>query len=316
LDSILAQTYNDFELLVIDDGSLDGTAAILEDYRTRDPRVRIESNETNTGLTKSLNRGINLARGKYIARMDADDVALPERLARQVAFMEANEQVGVCGTWAVLLGEGEGHLIRFPTNSETIRCQLMFDNPLAHPTTIIRKQMLKKNGISYDEHFTQSQDYDLWVRCAERMELANIPEALLRLRKHESQLSQTLSNGQNVTAWEVRKRQIERLGIEPTKDNLDIHLSICSQIASGDAKYILSANAWLQKLLAANNSIGFFPVIEFRRIIASYWLRIYMLLTRGNLAICRSFISSPLRRSCDLRLLETLLLCLRCLFKR
>jgi glycosyltransferase involved in cell wall biosynthesis len=154
LDSILAQTYNDFELLVIDDGSLDGTAAILEDYRTRDSRVRIESNETNTGLTKSLNRGINLARGKYIARMDADDVALPERLARQVAFMEANEQVGVCGTWAVLLGEGEGHLIRFPTNSETIRCQLMFDNPLAHPTTIIRKQMLKKNGISYDEHFT------------------------------------------------------------------------------------------------------------------------------------------------------------------
>src|SRR5262245_60726064 len=129
IDSMLAQTCADFELLVLNDGSRDRSGEIARSYA--DPRVRLVENQANLGVVPTLNRGLDLARGAFIARMDADDRSLPERLARQLAFLRAHSEVGICGTWMEAIGEGAGYMWRYPADHERIRCALLFESALA-----------------------------------------------------------------------------------------------------------------------------------------------------------------------------------------
>lgn len=207
--SILAQTWRDFELLVIDDGSTDGTLKALQ--ALDDPRLRIERNPGNLGLIATLNRGLELARGRYVARMDADDVARPQRLALQIAYLEAHPDIAVLGA-AVDLIDSEGRRfsgLRFPTSSTEIHRLLLVDCCLVHPTVVFRRDIVLAAG-GYDPKARHAEDYELWLRLADQHRLANLPEALLGYRIHPAQVSITNLRTQYETAQALRERALAR----------------------------------------------------------------------------------------------------------
>ena len=182
VQSILDQTFADFEFLIIDDGSTDETQDLLRSIS--DSRVRIVRNEKNLGLTRSLKRGVELARGCYIARIDADDTAFPWRLERQVCFMEEQPGVAILGSGCVLMDEtGKSFAFqRQPESDLAIRWTSLSANPFVHSTVMLRRQVLLKHELNYDAAYETSQDYDLWTRLLRYEKAANLPEALIRYR--------------------------------------------------------------------------------------------------------------------------------------
>ena len=189
VESILGQTYGDFEFVVIDDGSTDSTPEILASYAARDARISVHRHG-NRGRVSSLNAGIERARGKYIARMDADDISLSERLQEQVCFMDAHPEVGLLGG-AFELISAKGRVlktIRFPSEDSAIRSVLLAYNPFSHPTVMIRKDVLLASGW-YRKALLDADDYDLWLRISERSQVANLEKCVLRYRVHSGQVS-------------------------------------------------------------------------------------------------------------------------------
>ena len=204
--SILDQTFKDFEFIVVDDGSTDKTPQILRSFS--DPRLKI-IRQRNMGLTKALNRGISLAEGEYIARMDADDVSLPERLERQVKFLDENPEVGIVGT-AYYEIDAEGRILgreRFPTRDEDLRKVLIRYNPFFHASVMIRRTVFEKVGL-YDESFPYAQDYELWFRVARHFKLANLPEFLMMRRYEMKNISVALERQQIKCAVRARLKAI------------------------------------------------------------------------------------------------------------
>lgn len=181
IDSILNQTFADFEFIIVDDGSTDGTAAILDSYT--DARIRIIRNEKTRGLPTSLNRGTETAEGTYIARMDGDDISLPERFARQVAYLTDHPHIDVLGTWFTHLTHNGERLntVELPLTHGMIAWSLLFFTPISHPTAIIRRAVLQRVG-GYNIDYPLAQDYELWTRLIHRAQLANLPEALVLYR--------------------------------------------------------------------------------------------------------------------------------------
>jgi hypothetical protein len=189
VESILAQTFTDFEFVIIDDGSTDKTAEILSDYAKRDDRVRVVSHE-NRGRAESLNRGIELARAPLIARMDADDISLPHRLKEQADFLERHPEVGLLSGAYDLMGSDNKILntIRLPLGDLEIRTRMLDYNAMCHPAVIMRKDIVLSAG-GYRRAFSESEDYDLWLRMAERTRLANLEQVVLQYRIHPGQAS-------------------------------------------------------------------------------------------------------------------------------
>ena len=190
IDSILNQTFEDFELVIIDDGSTDGTLTIVQSYD--DARLRIVRQD-NVGLTKSLNRGIALAQGQYIARIDHDDLSLPERFERQVKFLDAHPDVGLLGTACRVIDELRGREweAQVATSDQALRHALIKHNPFFHSSVMMRKSVLQKVG-GYDETFPYIQDYELWIRIASCAKLANLAEVLTIHRFHRDSVSADL----------------------------------------------------------------------------------------------------------------------------
>ena len=196
--SILAQTLRDLELLVIDDGSCDGAAAALRPLAARDDRLRVLSNP-GVGLVAALNFGLAQARAPLVARMDADDVALPERLARQVAFLDRNLGVALVGAQVAFIdasGALTGERTHFPTDPAAVAAALLTRGCVVkHPSVVARREALLQAG-GYRAALAKAEDYDLWLRLAERARLANLPEVLLDYRVHPEQVSAGINLGQ------------------------------------------------------------------------------------------------------------------------
>lgn len=180
IDSILHQSFADFELLVIDDGSTDAGPEIVE--LIKDQRIRLCRSEKNQGVPAALNIGLDLAHGQYIARMDSDDISLPERLAKQVEFMEANSEFGLCGTNALSIN-AEGEIITPPWWHETpvpLEWTLFWENPVAHSTVMVRAGILKSFKLKY--RLLPAEDGDLWSRLVLKARIARLPEVFLHYR--------------------------------------------------------------------------------------------------------------------------------------
>lgn len=187
IESILRQSFDDFELLVINDGSTDGSREVVLSFR--DARIRLIDNEANLGLVASLNKGIGLARGEYLARMDQDDIAMPERLARQVTFLDSNPQISVLGTWAEKIDEA-GVMLGYSRAPTGYQMEYLWwqPSPLLHPTVMIRLADL--GAARYDPDLPYAEDYGLWLclRAAGKR-LHNLPECLLEYRVHAENMS-------------------------------------------------------------------------------------------------------------------------------
>ena len=213
IDSILSQTFKDFEFIVISDypAGADNNA-LLKDYAQMDNRIKLIFNEENIGLTKSLNKGLAVAKGKYIARMDADDISLPERFEKQYAYMECHPNVIVLGTAIKYIGKGAWKKatdgIRFA--DEEIRAQMFIDNCIAHPTVFIRKAVLDTYGLKYDETYKHSQDFRLWEQMWDYGEFANLKDKLLMYRLSDQQITKSSKSSQANLSDSVKIRLQKR----------------------------------------------------------------------------------------------------------
>jgi glycosyltransferase involved in cell wall biosynthesis len=186
IDSILAQTFSDFEFLIFNDGSTDSSGEIIKSYK--DDRIILAYNGANQGYVAHLNEGIRIARGKYIARMDADDIALPERLAKQVSFMENNPNCVLCGSLIETFGEEKG-IVELPTEGWEIQLKMLYITPFAHPAVMIRTSTLKEHNLYYNASVMPAEDYDLWTRLLDYGKVHNINEPLLKYRVHNNNIS-------------------------------------------------------------------------------------------------------------------------------
>ena len=195
LDSMIGQTLSDFELLVVDDGSTDGTRAVLQEYA--DPRLRVVST-LHGGLVAALEAGLAQARSNLLARMDADDVSLPARLERQIGVLDANPRLGLVGCGVEVIDE-QGNVKEansLPSRDRDLRRRLLLRNPFAHGSVVLRRDALQRAG-GYSSSYGANEDYDLWRRIAREWELAAVPDVLYRYREH----------GSGVTATDVRRRE-------------------------------------------------------------------------------------------------------------
>lgn len=184
IESILHQTYSDFEFIIINDCSNDGSQSIIEEYTQKDNRIVLINNSANLGLTINLNKAITVAKNEFIARMDADDVSLPDRFKRQLDFFKSNPDIDVLGTYCTDIDE-LGNVIgerKVPKTNKDITQMIHIINPICHPTVMFRKEKLKKIGF-YNEKYKVVQDYDLWLRCsANDIMMHNLSEYLLKYR--------------------------------------------------------------------------------------------------------------------------------------
>jgi glycosyltransferase involved in cell wall biosynthesis len=221
IESILNQSYSDFEFLIIDDCSTDSSASILAEYTESDSRIYILKNKKNLGLTKSLNIGLRSARGEYIARMDADDISLPNRLKTQVDFMDKHSDIGVCGS-AIQAFQAKESVTSPPKDHKRIVIGLLQDNPVAHPTVLIRTSILKEHEIFYNEDFIAAQDYELWVRLSRVTKFENLTCVLLQYRLHGDNIS-LKSAGQNDSRFRARLMQYEYI-LKRRLSDVEVHL--------------------------------------------------------------------------------------------
>lgn len=207
VESILAQTYSDFELILINDKSTDGSGEILKSYAQKDPRIVILENEQNIGLTKSLNRGLAIAKGEYIARMDADDISVADRFEKQVAFLDTHLDysfVSCIGRYIDENGNPE-QLRLFPETNEEIYAMMPKVDAVMHPGVMFRREDIAKIG-NYCEDFRVVQDYDLWFRgMAAGYKFYNIQEPLVLFRRNDSYNTRK-SKAYRMVDYRVRKK--------------------------------------------------------------------------------------------------------------
>ncbi len=226
VSSVLHQTYSDLELIIIDDGSNDGTAELLERYAAADRRVRL-IRRTNRGVTESLNEALDLARADYVARMDADDISLSHRLATELNYLERHPKVGIVGAWVKYIDENSQldklrTIPILPLSPPVVQWFLMFGNCIFHPTVMARRSTLQHLG-SYRNEAKHSEDLDLWLRACRVTQIANVPEVLLHYRTYWSSISSQHAGPQAELARSLRAQFIsDTIGIDATPESLEV----------------------------------------------------------------------------------------------
>jgi hypothetical protein len=282
LDSLFVQTYEDFEVICIDDGSTDGTASLLEAYQRRDSRL-VVCHQPSSGIVHALNRGCCLARGRYIARMDGDDVALPDRLERQVAFLDQHPEVAVLGGAAILVS-ADGtpfSTASCPSHDSEIKAVLARSNPFTHATVTMRTAALDAVGF-YRAAAIHAEDYDLWLRMAERFQLAGLAQPVLCYRVHQGQATSRQLREQALASLAVRiaaasrraqghdpladgaargedaRAVLDTLGVDEqtiTSELLDTYIAHAYTLARSGARATARA-VWMEAAGAARRSAG------------------------------------------------------------
>ena len=249
VDSILAQSFEDFEFLILDDCS--SNEETLDCLRSsRDSRVKIIRNPVNQGITKTLNIGLRAARGKYIARMDSDDISLPERFAKQLAFMEEHPDAILCGSTVKIFGDREKIWQVDTDDPELYRIRLLFFNPgPSHPSVMFSREMLEKHHLKYDESIRYSQDYMMWANAARVGRVYSLKEILLHYRVHPEQVSTAKRKAQSLCEDQVRWKQLSLLIEDVTLEDAKKHAMYYK--TGADSK---EAREWYQRLIEANRN--------------------------------------------------------------
>jgi glycosyltransferase involved in cell wall biosynthesis len=315
VESILQQSLRDFEFIIVDDGSTDQSVAILDSYQTDDPRVKVYRRE-HSGLIESLNQGCSLAQSKYIARMDADDIASNDRLRAQIAFLDVHPEIGVVGgavEWIDASGNSLG-THRYPAEDQQIKAALLEGSALWHPTVVIRREAFVLAG-GYRSVAVDAEDYDLWVRIADHFQLANLEAVVLKYRIHPSQVSIRKTEQQTLSMLAVQVAASSRRNGLPDPLNSVKTVTREALAAMGvtkarqQNKLASYRRDWVRNMYTA----GEYPAalkaaleilrsdLQFveRRVIADLYLLVAQLwwrqkrFTRSFLAIGRAIITSP-----------------------
>ncbi len=222
VESILIQTYTNFEFIIIDDASSDDSVAIIRSYQ--DNRIRLIINESNQGISRTRNRGLDAARGRYIAVFDSDDISLPDRIKKQVEFFEANPDYGLVGGQVIPISEcGDvlGDVWSYNAEPEEIPVLLLFRNYFAQPSVMIRTTAV--GAHRYDPSFTTAGDYDFWTRIVQGTKSWNLPIPLVNYRRHAEGITQRSDRAMSIESVErIVGRQLTYLGIRLSKEELKL----------------------------------------------------------------------------------------------
>ena len=248
-DSILRQTFADFELLAIDDGSTDESVAILQSYT--DPRLRIVRNERNLGLIATLNKGLDLIQSPYIARMDSDDISLPERFAVQTDYLRRHPHVGILGSCNHIFGESVRTRYRTPPHAPAqIRMYSLIDWPILHPTVMMQTSFLKKHQLRFRAEYPHAEDYDFFARAARCFPMVNLPESLLLYRAHAAQVSARFREVQDASALRVVGDVCRAYGYDPAAEDLLRYRRLTTGYWANDPQFIADGQRFLKQFIA------------------------------------------------------------------
>ena len=239
IDSILNQKYTDFELIIINDGSKDSSKEIILSYE--DPRIVYLENKENSGICVTLNNGLDVARGEFIARMDSDDIALPERLQIQIDYLDNHKDIGIVGSDIEVFGEGiNSYIFEQVHDPDLCAAGLLFNPCFAHPTVMWRKEISDKYNLRYDPSYRGLEDGRMWWEFAKVTKLTNINRPLLKYRHHISQETQNLSDEKIFLSNHWRKIRYESFGkILTTRE-----CELCNRYSYGKFKHFSEEDFW------------------------------------------------------------------------
>ncbi len=271
IEHILAQTYKYFEFIIVDDASTDKTLEIIHQYASRDPRIKIFQSEKNEGISATHNKCIQYAAGKYLAYLNHDDLALPDRLAKQVDFLENNSEIGVCGSSVEFFGTSN-HIWQTIRPPREITCNLLFSVTVNNPSAMVRKSLLEKYQLSYDPNLFIANDYKMWIEMSQITQLTNLLEILTKIRLHADNTSKNRVCLLKET-FQLYTHQLQTyLHISPTEEELEVHYALANRPKQGfTLMYVQQASAWLHRLAAANAQYPHYPEPEFTQLLTQLW---------------------------------------------
>lgn len=271
IDSVLGQSFADYEFIIIDDASTDSTGDICRDYALRDSRIRLLFNQTNLGLAASLNLGIRESTGEYIARMDADDASRRYRLKLQVDFLDRNPQTGICGGNICYHRDGRSSTKRFYPDHGRMAVQLLFQPCFSHPTVMFRREQVIKNGLFYDESYATTQDYELWTRIMRVLRGANLSHILLDYYCHDEQATTGKYARMIAYCRQIHAAQLKALLPVVSEDALNLHGRISIPHDALTEQELASAEVWLGRLWRANEERGCYDARALRSVLFDVW---------------------------------------------
>ncbi|NDW17733.1 glycosyltransferase [Dysgonomonas sp. 216] len=272
IDSVINQSFTDWELIVVNDGSTDNSEAIINSYN--DKRIRYHNNGENRGLIFTRRLMIDMALGEYIAFLDSDDVALPNRLKTQIDFLDKNVRYGMCGSWGVQIDEKgkKGKVLKIATEAAEIRCSLLFSNTFIQSSVVIRKKLF--GDETYNPGFTVAEDYDLWCRLSVKHKLKNIPTPLIKYRWHQNNISKEKEKLADTLVKSVMKRELVNLGIYATDEEINLHAALrdVKAIDISRREYFRLLRPWLRKLVGANQLCRAYDYDTFLAVTCFRWI--------------------------------------------
>jgi glycosyltransferase involved in cell wall biosynthesis len=236
IESILGQSFRDFEFIIINDGSKDNSQNVIDGYAAKDDRI-IAVHQENAGVVATLNRGLSMAKAPLIARMDADDIALPERFAIQAAYMASHSDIAVLGSFIRLIDESDRPIrdILYPVTPAEIAREVLRGSPFAHPAVMMRKDALEQ-AVGYNPLYKHGEDYELWLRLSEKYRMANLPEVLMLYRQHPQKISFQYASEQMLTTIVAQLASERRRSGKPDPVVTDIKISTLDLFGLPDAE--------------------------------------------------------------------------------
>jgi len=280
IDSVLCQSFSNFELLLINDGSTDRSKAIIESY-VENEKVRVIENGKNLGLIASLNKGIIAAKGEYLARMDADDVCLPGRFKTQIEFMRANQDIVLTGGSVICHFEDYKVNQYFPLDFNSIKAEALFNCPFSHPTVMVRRSYLVQNGLRYEEAFKYAEDYALWQKIIGNAKACNMPLFFAKYRVLSTgQTGKAINNADErlKIISDIQRIGLERLGIINREYEARLHyqLSLSDRISelSFNEYPVKVIAGYLNKIVGQNYISEYCKPAELKGILGKIWLKV------------------------------------------
>lgn len=296
IESVLRQTFTDWQLIIVNDASTDDTEKILESFK--DNRIKIVKNEKNLGSVASRNIALKECRSEYIAILDADDISEPTRFEKQVNFLNSHPDFGLVGSWTKIIGENgkpTGQIGKDTTPPEKAPIKILFHNFLAHSSIMMRRKAIPEEP--YRENAIPVEDVDLYLRMIHDFKFATLPKVLISYRSHPKGISKIYAEKKEVVMNRLITSELNKLGINPNPEELKIHRTNFGYPGANIENFLDKREKWLRKLMEQNMIAKIYPEILFNQVVAEKWLESCDANTKLGLKTWRIFHHSPISKN-------------------
>lgn len=318
INSILTQTYSNLEIIAINDCSTDKTGDILQELAKKDSRITVIDNSQNLKLIQTLNKGIQLCNGEYIARMDADDISLPTRIEKEVDFLERHRDHDIVSTqFYAFRSENPSRkdLNHAPCLDTELRAYLLFRSGICHPAVLIRKRIFTELGLKFESEYLHVEDYALWAKAIYKTKIANLEEPLLLYRVHQYQVSSLNEELQLENKKKVFKIHCQQHGFPTDEDFIDIYASVAECVPLHPTfEYLDKCEDFILRLISLNKEKPFCDEAYLERMLSIHWLRLCAN-SRIGLKVAKRLKASPLYKEKNYTSRDLAIFYTKCTFK-